>query len=160
MLLGFANIIRTNKDEYLSINTGALEDGTIFLLAHAVANVDHPSYNLVDYILIDENTRYESSLQLKLVRLNEIIVYTNIIDTVMVGNTQAPIFGYFPIQSKWGDQSYWNFNPPYYVKVKASWIRAISIRLCNNKGETVVCDSGTVICRLYFHRVGLMRGFL
>ena len=70
------------------------------------------------------------------------------------------MLGYFPIQSKWGDQSYWNFNPPYYVKVKESSIQAISVRLCDEKGETVTFESGTVICRLQFRRVGLMRGFL
>ena len=48
----------------------------------------------------------------KLARLKEIFVYSDIIDTVFVGNTQASMLGYFPIQTKWGNKSYWNFNPP------------------------------------------------
>ena len=42
-------------------NTGALEDGAIVLLAHAVAHVEHHTYTLIDYIIIYGNTRYESS---------------------------------------------------------------------------------------------------
>ena len=87
-MLRFANKFRINKDEYLSKHTGALQDGTIVLLAHAVAHVEHPSYSLIAYILIDGNTCYESSLFPKLARLNEIFVYTDIIATVLVGNTQ------------------------------------------------------------------------
>ena len=153
-MLGFANKIRTNKDEYLLKNIGALTDGTIVLLAHAVANVVHPYYTLIYYILIDGNTRYKSSLVTKLARLNEICVYTDIIDTVLVSNTQAYMLNYFPIQSKMGDQSYLNFNSPYYVKVNKSSVRVISIRLCDEKGETVVLKICTVICRLNFRHVG------
>ena len=70
------------------------------------------------------------------------------------------MLSYFPIQSKWGDQSYWNVNPPNYVKVKESFIRAILIGLCDHKGESVAFESRTVICRYNFRPVGLMRGFL
>ena len=86
--------------------------------------------------------------------------YSDIIDTVLVGNTQSHMLGYFPIQTKWGDQSYWKFNPPNYVIVNQNVICSISIRLCNELGETIEFESGTVICRLNFRRVGLMRGFM
>ena len=36
-------------------------------------------------------------------RLKEIFVYIDIIDKVLVGNTQASMSGYCSIQSKWGD---------------------------------------------------------
>ena len=128
-VLGFAYKIRTNKDEYLLKNTITEENGSTTVYSEAVALVEHPNYTLIDNILIDGNTRYQSSLPPKLARLNGIFVYIDIIDTVLVGNTQAPMLGNFPIQCKWGDQSYWNLNPPYYVKVKESSIRTISIRL-------------------------------
>ena len=70
------------------------------------------------------------------------------------------MLGYFSIQIKWSDQSYFNFNPTYYVKVMESSIRAISVRFCNEKEETVAFESSNVICRLNFRSVGLMRGFL
>ena len=74
--------------------------------------------------------------------------------------TQVPMLGYFPFQSKWGDHAYWNFNPPYYVRVKDSNIRTISFRLCDKTGETINFESGAVICRLNFRRVGLLSGVL
>lgn len=104
-MLGFANNIRTNKDEYLLKHTMTSSTGEPLIFAEHQAHVDDPKYTLIDYIFIDANTRFESGLPPKLGRLNEIYVYTDIIDTVLVGNTQAPMLGYYPIQSKWGDQS-------------------------------------------------------
>ena len=160
LLFWYANQIKTNKDEYLLKNTIEGDGRGPYVIASALEHVESPNYTEIDYILINENTRYEACLPPKPGRLNEIIVYTDIIDTVLVGYTQAPMLRYFPIQSNWGDQSYWNFNPPYYVKVKESSIRAISVRLCDEKEETVAFESGTVICRLNYRRVGLMRVFL
>ena len=102
-LLGYANQIRTNKDEHLLKNTIEGEGRGTYVIASAYEQVESPNYTEIDYILIDGNTRYESSLPPKPGRLNEIVVYTDIIDTVLVGNTQAPMLRYFPIQSKWGD---------------------------------------------------------
>ena len=151
-MLGFTNDIKTNRDNWHATHEDATDE--------EIAVVDSPSYTLVDYILIDGPTVFEASLPPKINRINEIYVYTDIVDTVLVGNTQAPMLGYFPIQSKWGSQAYWNFNPPYYIKVKESTVRTISIKLCDSKGETIEFESGTVICRLHFRRVGLMRGVL
>ena len=78
----------------------------VHVIASALEHVESPNYTKIDYILIDKNTRYESSLPPKLGRLNKLFVYTDIIDTVLVGNTQAHMLGYFPIQRIWGDQSY------------------------------------------------------
>ena len=133
---------------------------TLLPTAEDREEVESPGYTLVDYILIDGPGIFEASLPPKISRLNEIYVYTDIIDIVLVGNTQAPLLGYFPVQSKWGSTSYWNFNPPYYVKVKENTIRTISIKLCDKTGETIKFESGTVICRLNFRRIGLMRGIL
>ena len=46
------------------------------------------------------------------------------------------------------------------ASVKDSNIRTIFIRLCNKTGETINFESGDVICRLNFRRVGLLSGFL
>ena len=111
-LLGYANQIRTNKDEYLLENTIEDDGGGPYVIASALEHVESPNYTEIDYILINGSTHYESSLPPKHRRLNKICVYTDIIDTVLVGNTQPPMLGYFPIQRKWGDLSYRNFNQP------------------------------------------------
>ena len=159
-MLGYTNEIKTNKDIYILKNTITNNDETTFVSPDIRAHVENPNYTLIDYIIIYPNARYESSMPPKLARLKEIFIYSDIIDTVLVGNTQASMLGYFPIQTKWGDQSYWNFNPPYYVKVYQKLIRSISIRLCNEQGETIEFESLTVICRLNFRRVCIMRGYM
>jgi hypothetical protein len=151
-MLGYENDIKTNRDNFYEQNPNPETEER--------EHVESPSYTLIDYILVDGPGIFDASLPPKLSRINEIFVYTDIIDTVLVGNTQAPMLGYFPVQSKWGFTSYLNFNPPYYVKVKENTIRTISIKLCDETGETIRFESGTVICRLNFRRIGLMRGLL
>ena len=94
-LLGYANQIRTNIDEYLLKHTIDGDRQGPYVIASALEHVESPNYNEIDYILLNGNTRYESSLPPKPGRLNERFVYTDIIDTVLVGNTQAHMLGYF-----------------------------------------------------------------
>ena len=37
-------------------------------------------------------------------RLSNMFVYTDIIDLTFVGDTQAPLLGYLPIQTKYGSR--------------------------------------------------------
>ena len=71
----------------------------------------------------------------------------------MVGNTQTPLLGYLPVQSTWGNQAYWNFNPAYYVLVKEQNIRSLSIKLCNKVGDVINFEGSNVICCLHFRRI-------
>jgi len=87
-------------------------------------------------------------------------LYSNITNHVLVGNTQTPLLGYFPVQTLWGQQGYWNFNPPYYLPVKESIVHTIQIRMCKDTGEDIKFETGTVICRLNFRRVGTLRGIV
>ena len=92
--------------------------------------------------------------------IKSIYCYTNITEFVLVGNTQAPLLGYFPVNTKTGDIGYWSFNPPYYIAVKDSGIRSIEIKLCSDTGETLTFKSGDVICRLHFRRSGTLRSIV
>ena len=162
-MLGFANQITTNKQEMEERENCILDSENIQcvpLTEEEQLYVESPGFVVVDYIIIEREGTVEANLPPILGRINEIFVYTDIIDTVLVGNSQVPMLGYFPVQSKWGDQAYWNFNPPYYVRVKDKNIRTISIRLCDKTGETINFESGDVSCRLNFRRVGLLNGFL
>ena len=100
LMLGFTNEIKTNKDTYILKNTITNNDGTTFDSSDIRAHVENPNYTLNDYIIIYFNARYKSSMPPKLARLKEIFVYSDIIDTVLVGTTQAFMLGYFVIQTK------------------------------------------------------------
>ena len=58
-LLGYANQIRTNKDEYLLKNTIEGDGRGPYVIASALEHLESPNYTEIDYILINGNTRYE-----------------------------------------------------------------------------------------------------
>jgi hypothetical protein len=140
-LLGFELNIGTNKDDTDDI----LSDEQ---LLH------------IEYLTIDAAEPTEAELPPLLKPINSIFLYSNITNYVLVGNTQTPLLGYFPVQTTWGEQGYWSFNPPYYVPVKESLIHTIEIKLCTDTGDEILFESGDVICRLNFRRVGMLRGIV
>ena len=85
------------------------------------------------------------------------LVYSDIVELSLVGDTQAPILGSLPIQSEFGDQVYWSFNPPYYVRLREKHISTITIQLCDDTGELFPIADGKVFSRLNFRRVGMFR---
>ena len=108
----------------------------------------------------EDNTDTQAHLACNLKPIKSIYCYTNITEFVMVGNTQAPLLGYFPVQTKLGETGYWNFNLPYYIPVKDSEIRSIEMQLCSDTCETLKFKSGDVICRLNFRYTGALRSIV
>ena len=119
-----------------------------------LTNKNNPNYDqnghFVDALFLNGVKPCEASLPPLTKRISSIFVYSDITYFVLVGHTQTPLLGYFPVQSKWGEQGYWNFNPLYYVKVKEPNIRTIGLRLCSDTGELISFEAGHVICRLNF----------
>lgn len=114
----------------------------------------------LNYLHIGSNRRKESKDPPNLKPTKGLFIYSDIIDDVLVGNTQSPLLGYLPVLSKFGEQAYWGFNPAYYIPVKDSNIRNVGIKICNNTGNTLDFKDGEVTCRLHFRRVGMLRGVL
>ena len=85
--------------------------------------------------------------------LDNVFVYTDIVEESLIGESQASYLGYFPIKSNFGETGYWCFNPPYDYKVIKSYIDTISIKLRQLKGELFPFKNGTIIIRLMFKRV-------
>jgi len=81
------------------------------------------------------------------------MVYSDISDYSLVGDTQAPLLGYIPIASKYGEQAHRVFNPVYYVAVKENVLSHITIKICTDYGELFpFTNTGKVICRLNFRK--------
>jgi hypothetical protein len=114
----------------------------------------------IKYLIIDKDSPIEANKSICTNLINSIFLYSNITNHVLVGNTQTPLLGYFPVQTVWGQQGYWNFNPPYYLPVKESFVHTIQIRMCKDTGEDIHFGTGTVICRLNFRRVAALRGIV
>ena len=67
--------------------------------------------------------------------LDNVFVYTDIIEQSVIEESQANLLGYFPIKSNFGETGYWCFNPPYDYKVIKNFIDTISIKLTRMNGE-------------------------
>ena len=66
--------------------------------------------------------------------LDNVFVYSDIVEQSLIGESQANFLGYFPIKSSFGETGYWCFNPPYDYKVIKSFIDTISIKLTQKNG--------------------------
>ena len=85
--------------------------------------------------------------------LDNVFVYTDIIEQSLIGESQANLLGCFPIKSNFGETGYWCFNPPYDYKVIKNFIDTISIKLTRMNGELFPFKNGTIRIRLLFKRV-------
>jgi hypothetical protein len=113
--------------------------------------------NTVEYLVFEAST-WKAAGQCPILQpLSSMFVYTDITDYVLVGDTQAPLLGYVPIMSKYGEQADWCLNPVYYVHVNSKQISNISIRICTDTGETFPFEEGKVICRLNFKQRNYLR---
>ena len=85
--------------------------------------------------------------------LDNVFIYTDIIEQTLIGESQANTLGYFPIKSNFGETGYWCFNPPYDYKVIKGEVETISIKLTQMNGELFPFKNGKIIIRLLFKRV-------
>ena len=129
----------------------------IFGLDKQTTRVDVPGKPSAEYMVFNSSDEVESVQSPQLKRVTSMLVYSDIVELSLVGDTQAPLLESLPIQSKFGDQAYWSFNPPYYVCLREKQITTITIQLCDDTGETFPIADGKVLCRLNFRRVGMSR---
>jgi len=148
-LLGFEKDIKTTTGKRLRIENEIIDSTDPDEVA--LLPLSRPE---IDYLMLNVTSPVEADLPPLIKPISSIFVYTDIIEYVLVGNTQTPLLGYFLVQSKWGEQAYWSFNPAYYVRVKEQNIRSLTLKLCNDLGNVICFEShGNVICRLHFRRI-------
>lgn len=116
----------------------------------------------LDVLIVDSQNIASSLFRLKrplrmtekvnLRLLDNVFIYSDIVEQSLIGTSQANIIGFFPIKSSFGETGYWCFNPPYDYKVIKSYIDTISIKLCRDNGEYFPFRNGKIIIRLLFKR--------
>ena len=82
-LLGFNNAIKLNHDFDNGDLTYPMKDGR----------------DEVEYVMLSANKPVEADQSPLVTPISSIFVYTDFIEYVMVGNTQAPLLSYLPVQS-------------------------------------------------------------
>ena len=126
-------------------------------LSKQTTTITYTGKKNVEYLILEPNKHITSQLTAHIKRLTSIFVYSDLVELSLVGDSQSALLGYCPIQSKFGEQGYWCFNPPYYVRVREKYINTITIELCTDTGEAFPIEDGKVNCRLNFRRIGLIR---
>ena len=74
--------------------------------------------------------------------LDNVFVYTDIIEQSLIGESKANLLGYFPIKFHFGETGYWCFNPPHDYKVIKNFINTISLKLTRMNGKLFPFKNG------------------
>ena len=107
----------------------------------------------MECIVFSDKHSARNPVSLQIISL--MFVYTDIVRQSLVGGAYTNQLGFLPEQSKVGEQTYWTFNPPYYVRLASDHIRTIRIQLARDTGDEFPLSTGggNVVCRLNFRRV-------
>jgi hypothetical protein len=87
-------------------------------------------------------------------------VYSDITENQLVGNYKVPLLGVIPvtnIETAAGTRTHYCVNPVHFLGVRKSYIDTITIKLANERGETVPFATGAgdetnVVCCIRFRR--------
>lgn len=82
-------------------------------------------------------------------------IYSDIVDYGFVGDTRAPLLRTVPIEGKQEDIICTKFAKPYYLPLSKGYISEIEIKICNDQGEVVPFESGTVLLVVHLRKCGL-----
>ena len=107
----------------------------------------------MECIVFSDKQSARNPVSLRIISL--MFVYSDIVRKSVVGGSYTNQLGFLPEQSKFGEQAYWSFNPPYYVRLASDHIRTIRIQLARETGDEfpLSAGGGNVVCRLNFCRV-------
>jgi len=81
-----------------------------------------------------------------------LFVYTDIIESQVVGSSLVPMLRMVNIKHGKGEAITETFQNPYYLKLNRSTIDSISIIICDEFGEEILFDSGQVTVTLHFRK--------
>ena len=96
---------------------------------------------------------YLSPMQVDLNRgFNYIFVYSDIVESSVVGNTSAPLLRIFPISGKSGDLITKEVQNIHYKPVQKSQFDTIEILLKNENGENIPFEGGKSVVTLHFRK--------
>ena len=89
----------------------------------------------------------------RFLNIHSIIVYSDIINYQLVGDTEAPLFGTAPILGKRDEIITYVFNPTYYYPVSRANISEIEIQLNTENGDPFpFTPTSKVVLRLHFRK--------
>ncbi|GFR04994.1 uncharacterized protein TNCT_398551 [Trichonephila clavata] len=84
--------------------------------------------------------------------ITEIYVYSDIIESLFVGDTIAPLLRIIPVMSTKEDQIVINYQIPLYFPLRKNYIDCIEIELKSSSGDGIIFTSGKSLLVLSFLR--------
>ena len=84
--------------------------------------------------------------------IHNVYVYTDVIEHIPVGDTEAPLLTIVETPGKYGDVIQKSFKPLRYMRVQKTCFDTIEIDIRNVFGESVPFKSGIVVVMLHFRR--------
>ena len=91
---------------------------------------------------------------LQLLPVQNLYVYTNIIDSIIVGDTYAPLLQVVPVtSSEHGSVNHLQMSSPLYMHLSSDDISVIEIKLCDQEGKIIAFAFGEVVLKLHFRKV-------
>ena len=118
--------------------------------------IRNPSPEGYTFVEIDEakgDKYFISPLPPTLDPLTTMYIYTDIVKSQIVGDTQCHIIAVVPIKQEERDVCFFSFSHPYYVALTSHEISEINIQLKTDTGDPFpLASNGKVVCRLHFRR--------
>ena len=135
----FENIIR----KYQELNSDLL-----------INSLDKPNVTN-DFTQFYKNIRFSEFINLN-INHNNIYVYCNIVNNIIVGNKEVPLLKIIPIQNSNDNKTdsiiEHDYLFPSFRKIKNNEIKEIKIKLCNDIGKELDFVTGIVIICLVFKK--------
>ena len=156
----FINLVRSR---YLI--AAPIDASIILMFGHGARSVKirASSEREIDLILVETDKSAHSQTRIRnplppidkvnLRTLDNLFVYTDIIEQSLIVESQVNLLGYLIIKSNFGETGYWCFNPRYDYKAIKNFIDNISIKLTRMNGELIPFKNGKIIIRLLFKLV-------
>ena len=84
--------------------------------------------------------------------VHALYVYTDVVEAIRVGDTQAPLLRVVDASGAIGEHIHRNYNPPRYLPICKSNFDSIEIDIRTDEGKPVPFESGRLSVTLHFRR--------
>ena len=84
--------------------------------------------------------------------VHHLFVYTDIIESQVVGHVKAPLLKTVPVHGDFGDTNNIEYQNPHYYPLRQSVIDTIEIDIRDDTGKKVSFERGRVIVKLHFRQ--------
>ena len=85
--------------------------------------------------------------------LDNVYVYTDIVENQHVGDFKVPLLRVVPVRSKFNEINWIHYDKPHYMRLSRGNINSIEINIRDETGEYVSFESGKAVATLAFKRI-------